>query len=572
MSGMIKTGYPSIDKPWLKYYSEKVIDEKMSYGSIYDYLYSNNVNHLDENAITYFGRNITYSQLFHMIDKCADSLFSLGISQGDIVTIQALGIPQVVVLIYALSRIGAIANLVYITLREEELHKVLLDTKSKMYIAIDSILVKNRHAVDETFVEHSICLDVTEEAGALVKASNYISNVTLKNSLKKQKTILSWKGFLQHASSNIAMVESTEANIPVAMVYTGGTTGKSKAVVLTNENLNSIVFQYINAGMGFERGCSFLNVLPPFIAFGLSVGMHLPLCMGVRMVLILDTNPENIGHYFVKYKPNYFVAGAIHAEKIITYPQLQNADMSYLKLIAVGGDVISIELENRVNEFLSVHNLPYKLIIGYGMSELSATVCTALPIANKTGTVGIPLPNVVVKIINPETIKELGYDEEGEVCIQSPTIMKGYYNQSEETKEIIRIHEDGSRWLHTGDIGKIDHDGFLSILGRIKRMIVVVDENIYHKVYPKLIEDVIATHELVCEVAVVAHPIPKRQNELVAFVTLQNSIEGVEQILAQHTAKFLEKWECPVKYNVVEKLPRTLIGKVDFCKLEQMIC
>lgn len=368
------------------------------------------------------------------------------------------------------------------------------------------------------------------------------------------------------------MQECNDAEIPVAMVYTSGTTGKSKAVVLSNRNLNALYCQYAYANIKHDRGQSFMNSLPPFIAFGLVFAMHMPLCMGFTEVLVLDPTPTNAGKYYAKYKPNYFVNGKAAIENVMSNPKILKMDLNFVEVLAAGGEAMPITFEEKVNSFLREHNSQMNLSIGYGMTEVAATVVTSNPKVNRMGTVGIPLPGTSIKIVEPGTTNEVPYNTEGEICFHAPTMMLGYYRKPEETEQVIKIHDDGLKWVHSGDFGKISEDGFLSVIGRIKRMVLVHENGTYHKIFTKNIEEEIEKIEGVLSTVIVGRPKEIVENELVAYIVGRKDLEQktvIEKINRKLSADF-EKWERPVEYHFIKELPRTTVGKVDYRKLEEM--
>ena len=290
------TGYPSIDKPWLKYYSEEAIKKQLKPNTIFGHLWENNKEHLEDVALVYFERKITYRKMFDMIEQCKNSLLALGIKRGDIVTIQTLTMPQTVVLIYALSRIGAVANLIYVTNSEEEVNKILKGTNSRAYFVVDSIYEKFSDVLKDTSVKDVVLFSIDTEMDFLTRTLYRLSRK--KKQPRDCGKVSTWNTFMQKELHD-KKADVTDDSLPVAMVYTGGTTGTSKAVVLTNRSINELVFQYEKSDMGFVRQHIFMDSLPPFIAFGITVSLHLPLCMGVKTVLIPDPSPMNQGDMFV---------------------------------------------------------------------------------------------------------------------------------------------------------------------------------------------------------------------------------------------------------------------------------
>ena len=562
------SGYPSIDKPWLKYYDTALTEEDIPEYSAFQMLYENNKEYLTDTALLYFNRKITYQELFSKIRNAAAKLKSIGIQEGDIITFQTLNMPQTVILFYACSYIGAIANIMYITAENKELHEELCRTGSALYVTLNALWEKRKKAVEGTSVKNVLLLSIREEADTVTK--NVIR-------WKERKLKYDGKGILSWTQMNCAisgeLPEISNGELPVAMIYTSGTTGKSKAVILTNRMLNALVMQYRRAGISFKRGDVFMNAIPQFVAFGLVFAMHMPLCLGLINTIILDPTPMNAGKYFAKYKPNYFVNGIAGIESIINNRKVKKMNLNFIKVLAAGGEAIPTTLEERTNEFLRAHHSDAKLCIGYGMTEVGSTVVTSNPDVNRIGTVGIPLPGTIIKIVEPETTNELTYDKDGEICFHAPTMMLGYYKQEEETNKIIKRHEDGMLWVHSGDIGHISEDGFLSVVGRIKRIISVRMDGIYHKVFPKLIEEVLEKEVGVETVAVVGRAKEGIEHELVAFVVKNSDAtwEKIENKMRQTAIEKLEAWEQPKEYRLIEMIPRTAAGKMDYRKLEEMV-
>ncbi len=563
------TGYPSIDKPWLKYYSEEAIKAPLPECTIYEYLYENNKKHLNDVALIYFGRKITYKTLFKNIDKTASAFINMGIGKGDIVTVQSISLPQIIYIIYALSKVGAVANLIYATSTPKEVADNLTQTKSKLYFVIDSIFAKFNTKITTPYLKNIILLSVADEMPVLLKAGYSIKN---KNTNYDDET-LAWKLFLNHANKCPIPVTGCCSDT-VIMIYTGGTTGVSKGVMLSNNNLNISTLQC--SYYGIERQSRFLSVLPPFIAFGVALAIHMPLTLGTKTIMGVSANLSEIGGFVTKYKPNYLICGTMQAEKMLTSLKNQKLHLSFLKWLVVGGDCLSNKLENELNEWLSSNNSTIKVTQGYAMSETSATaaisVYTPTKKILKKGTVGIPLAYTNVKIVDNDTNQEVSYGKQGEICINTPCMMIGYYENEEETNYILRKHNDGKVWVHTGDIGYIDEEGFITIAGRIKRMILVLDNDVCHKVFPKILEEKFLKTGVIKAISIVGRENKDIFNDLIAFVTLESKTteEDAIKALTQYAIEKLESYERPIKYIVKDKLPVTTIGKIDYRALEKM--
>ena len=236
----------------------------------------------------------------------------------------------------------------------------------------------------------------------------------------------------------------------------------------------------------FHRGQKLLNVMPPFIAYGYSCGIHMPLVMGLHIIIIPNLDPDKLGALVWKYKPAHMFGVPTHYQQLAADPLLKNKDLSFIRNYAAGGDSLSLGAEQTVNRFLKAHGVEYPLAKGYGMTEVSSAATIAAGNVTKPGSVGIPMVNTVVSIFEPGTETELPIGQRGEICICTPTAMKGYYNKPEETAYLLRRHADGQLWAHTGDIGSMDEDGFVYLDARIKRIIIRHDG---FKVFPSMIEN-----------------------------------------------------------------------------------
>lgn len=560
------TGYPSIDKPWLKYYPEDVIHSTIPECTMYEYIRDNNKNHLDDDVMIYFGRSFKYKELFSKIDQTAAALAELGVKKGDIVTIQSLSLPQVIYAVYALSKIGAVANLIYANVGAAEAKANLEETGSRIFIVLEPMYHAMKEELSDTSLDAIIVLGIQDEMPVLTKVGYSVA--TKSKAVKSEGIVMSWASFYALGKGKNADICGHAQDL-VIMVYTGGTTGKSKGVMLSNHNMNAGAKQYLQ--LGYERHKTLLCVLPPFIAFGLTVTIHMPMSFGVKVALCVSPNPTQISEFVVKYHPEYIICGTAQAENLVTALEDKSIDLSNLTFFGVGGDALSLALENRVNDFLMKHNSKTRIIQGYAMSETSASSTAAVHTIYKPGTVGIPFVHTTIKIVDPDTEKELPYGESGEICINAPCTMMGYYKHEEETKNVLHVHEDGKTWVHTGDIGVMDEDGFIKIVGRIKRMILTCENDLFHKVFPKLVEDELLKMDVVQSISIVGRPNLKTTNDLIAFVVLRQGATEEQAIkeLEEYAANHLESFERPVHYVAMDKLPLTTVGKVDYRKLEQ---
>lgn len=563
------TGYPSIDKPWLKYYSEEERKVTIPDGSMFDFLYERNAAHPNDIAMEYYGHSYSYQELFLLIDKCCRNLAALGIRKGDVVTIQAISLPQVIVSIYALTRIGACGDMLYPDAKADDVVTSMNKTGSRLLIVLDKLFSTYEKDLPESFKHTIILLNIADQMAffprliARKKAAYSRMNLILHT--------ISWESFIN--GRGIDYQECHDNTIPAFMLRTGGTTGIPKETVLESRGFNSVAESIFYHGIsdGYKRQEGTLLLLPPFIAFGIGTGIHHPLVFGTKLVISLDVSPAAISGLVKKYKPRYISAGVVQMEQLVNDLEGAKIDLSYLKLLWVGGESMNLGFEEKLISFLRNHGCLALPLNGYGLTETTAGVTAETMAVHKTGSAGTPFALCSMKIVDPETGVELTYNTPGEICLSTPGIMQGYYKDQQATDEVIEI-VDGERWLHTGDIGFISEDGLLTITGRIKRIIVRKEGIVYHKIFPLLIEGQLAKIPGVQDISIIGRPNEVSGNDLVAYVVPEESaaFEPIERLLRDYCSAELQSFECPSSFICMEALPRTLIGKVDYRALEDM--
>ena len=567
------TGYASIDKPWLKYYPQYLIEKEMPKATIYDYILKSNNFYPKRIALNYFNNKITYSSMFEKIDNVARSFLELGVKKGDIVSISMPTIPEFVYIFYALSKIGAIANMIDPRKSSEDFYEYVNLVDSKVLVIVDVALEKIRNIKKNTKVETIISVSPADSMPSTLKK---VYNLKPKKKVKINN-LITWEQFYKlgiDRKSEIIVEDfpEYESDRPLVIVYTGGTTGKSKGVVLSNDNLNAASSQCETCGYDFQRQHVWLNIMPPFIAYGVGNGLHLPLALGMEVVLIPQFDPNKFDKLLDKYRPNHITGVPTHYDSILKSKLFKESGLKYLLSPIVGGDKMNEASEVLINKFFKKNNCNFNVSKGYGMSEVSAAVCTtSIPEINEVGSVGIPFHHTVMAVFDPETNKELKYNEIGEICISGPNTMIGYYNNEEETNKIIRKHDDGLMWVHSGDLGYINENGVVFIKGRMKEMIVRHDG---FKIFPIMLEEVILTHPLVktCKVIGVKDTTFSQGELPKAYVVLEKEIEDKEKIkkeLKNICEERLAEYLQPIDFVIKEKLPLTPVGKIDFMKLKE---
>ncbi len=569
------TGYPTIDRPWEKFYTKEMLEKEIPKRTIYQDLYENNKDYLGSYSLNYFGRKITYQELFENIDVVSKALMRYGIKKGDIVTIASPTLPEVIYLFYALSRIGAIANMVDPRTSKEGIEDYLNEVQSNLFFIVDVAFPKVYDIKKTTSVKDIVTISPSDSL-PFGLSLGYKAKETIENFKNKDKKIkndsINWKDFYKGGIEPGRFIyPEYEKDTPVVIVHTGGTTGKPKGVVLSNDNINAASIQAIHCGIDFKREHNWLNIMPPFIAYGIGNGLHLPLVCGMEVILIPQFNPDEFDKLMIKHKPNHMVGVPSHYGSIIKSPRMKKQDLSYVIAPTVGGDKMDEKLEEETNKFLKEHNCSYKVTKGYGLTEVNAgvAICTSNE-TNDIGSVGIPLPKTVISIFDPETCEELKYGELGEICITGPNTMLGYYKKEDETNKILKVHNDGKIWVHSGDLGYMTDEGKLFIIDRIKRMIIRHDG---FKVFPNLIEDVIMTHPNVKTCKVVGMPdLEHSQGKLPkAYIVLKDEfvdLKVLEEEVFDLCKNKLPEYSQPVELEVKTVLPLTSIGKIDFVALE----
>lgn len=554
-------GYPSIDKPWLKYYPASGVTTSIPETTAYQLIYDKMHDKPNYVALDYFGKKITYKEVFENIENAAKALKQLGVKKGDIVTMAMPTSPETIYLFYALNRIGAISNCIDPRMTAEGFASSIDSTQSKYLIAVDICNDVINEVVKRVQLNSVITVSALESAPFLIKALG-------KN--KKSSKFTNWQQLIELGKNYTGKIdEPYDKNAAITIVYTGGTTGKPKGVVLTNDNFNTMAVTQKISDLNLEEKDKFLTFLPPFTAYCLVNAIHDPLYLGFENVLIPVFSPNDFPKLMKKYKPNHVLSGPILWDAFIKSKINRKANLKYLKSPISGGDSLNIELEKQVNQFFSDHNCSYPITQGYGMTEISAAAVYSKTNSYKEGSVGIPYIKNNIGIFDPETGDELGYNQEGEICISSPTLMKEYYNNSLETEKTIQAKEDGLRWIHTGDIGRVDEDGNLFVIGRIKRMIVRSG----NKIFPTTVENIMMRNSSIENCAIVQMDDSVERHIPVAHIVIKEEYRGMEDIIVEQIeeeiSKELPSYNIPTAYVFRENLPLTDLQKINFKELEE---
>lgn len=526
-------------------------------------------NQPDSLAYEYFGTKCTYKNIVKKIEDISGAYYALGVRKGDIVTIVMPNTPEAVISIYALNRIGAVANILHPLSAQEEIKNHINRVGSKVLLCVDICTEKVSHIIDKTPVKNVIVASPAESMPAIMKTLYALKCIRNFKYDKSDKRYMSWSAFSEKSRRVAEYCPKGDDNHKVAIIlHSGGTTGTPKDIMLSNSNFNAFGIQAVLTLRDVKSGDKILAILPIFHGFGLGVCVHVSFCFGACSVLIPQFNAKQFASILKKHKPTMIFGVPTLYDALLKAKGTDKIDFSFLKYAVSGGDTLPEKLEKSVNEFLAAHNSDIKICEGYGMTEGLAALCLSVGENYKSRTIGKPLVGTEMCIVEPGTTNVLPAGEDGELCVSGPTVMIGYRNNPEETENALRVHADGKTWLHTGDMAAIDEDGFIHYKLRIKRMMITSGFN----VYPTQIESVIEELDFVEKCVVVSVPHQYKKEVAKAYIVLKNGTEKSDKTkeeIRAYCKKKLMHYSVPYIYEFVDLLPKTAYNKIDFMKLQK---
>jgi long-chain acyl-CoA synthetase len=555
--------------PWLKNLGD--IPSTIAYrdGSMFEALESASKTYPDGIVYDFMGTRATYLQLTDEVRRCAKALRAYGIREGERVTICMPNVPQTVVMFYAVNLIGAVSSMLHPLSSASEIEDALRDAKSVACLTLDMNYDKLRRARLRYPLKHLIITTAADMLPAVMRLGYAVTEGRRVKKVPQGAPVIYWHYFIPPA--NIIKSDSEvkkQGEDAAVILYSGGTTGKTKGILLSNLNFNALAAQIVAANPIFKPGDSMLAVMPMFHGFGLGVCIHSMVANGGRCILIPRFNAESYAGLLKKYRPNFIAGVPTLYEALLRNDSLKEADLSCLKGVFSGGDSLPVSLKRRFDEFLENHGATVKIREGYGTTECVTASCLTPLHMEKEGSIGLPFPDMFFKIVYVDTENECPYGEEGEICLSGPTVMLGYDGNSLETENVLKRHRDGRLWVHTGDLGVMDSDGFLYFRQRIKRMIVTSGYN----VYPSQVESVLDAHEKVLLSCVIGVPDTYKMKKVKAFVVLKPGVTPTDAIKAELTSYCREKlirYAQPYDIEFRDNLPKTLVGKVAYRLLEE---
>lgn len=557
--------------PWLKYFGDMPAHLDYPKGSMYEAVKESAITKKKMNSVAYEfqGKKTNYKQFLNKIEVLGKAYKNIGIDEGDMVTVCMPNTPQGVDTFYALNRIGAVPAMIHPLSAVGEIAFYINSTQSKAVLVVDLFYEKVLEALKQ--VKHPVKVVVAHIKDELPFPLNMLYPLTVKKKPaplpKDNKNVIDWSDFISGGKKVKLSDKFPKAEDTAVILFSGGTTGTSKGIQLTNLNMNALAAQVAaNAGFTME-GLRMFSVMPLFHGFGLGVGIHTALMASGTCIIIPQFTIKTYARDVKKYKPNVIVGVPTLYEALLRSEGF-DFDLSFLRGMFCGGDSLSVELKKKVDKFLKDHNATIQVREGYGTTECVTASCLTPYDTYREGSIGIPLSDTYYTIVNPNNDTELPYGEEGEICICGPTVMKGYLNNAEETASTLRRHEDGNLWLHTGDLGYMDEDGFVYYKQRMKRLIIVSGIN----VYPSQVENAIDAHPDVLLSCAVGIPDPYKMHVVKAFVVLRQGVEPSDKIkeeIIENCKKNVSRYGVPREIEFRTELPKTLVGKVAYRVLEE---
>ena len=562
----------SSSSPWLKYYGDTPASLDYPHLTMYQMVAQAAKRKPNNTAYVFMGKKTSYQEFMQRIEAAAKGLYKMGIRKGDRVTICMANTPQALDCFYALNRIGDIPNMIHPLSAAQEIAFYLNFSQSKAILTLDQFYYKVAEILPQ--LENECQVLIAKVVDELPAPLNLLYPMTkgaraIKKLPKSGYTL--WYKMIAAGRNQVLPPHDGKYDECGAILYSGGTTGTTKGIMLSNLNFNALALQTIAAsGFSMEEisEMKMLSVMPVFHGFGLGIGIHTPLVAGGTCILIPQFNVNTYAEVLVKQKPNLIPGVPTLFEALLRAEKLEGEDLSFLKGIFSGGDSLSPELKKKVDAFLKAHGCDQQIREGYGTTECVTASCLTPKDYARAGSIGVPFPDTFYKIVEPGTTNEVEPNVEGEICVSGPTVMIGYMANPGETASTLKRHYDGRIWLHTGDLGHMDQDGFVYFRQRMKRMIITSGYN----VYPSQLENIIDGHEKVLLSCVIGVKDPYRVQRVKAYVVPMPGVEPTEELkaeLMEYCSKRIAKYAMPREMEFRKELPKTLVGKVAYRVLEE---
>ena len=553
-------------KPWLKFYQH--VPKTLDYPRVtmYEAVRQSAERCLDSIAYDFLDYTSTYRQFISEIDKCADALAAIGLKKGERITISMPTSPQGIICFYAANKLGAVSSMIHPLSTIKEIEFYLNVAKSRFVLTLDAFYGKFKDLKETTPLETLILARIPDYLGPLKRIG---FNLTMGRKIPKvppDPMVKWWKDLMRGSYPHVPQAQMDTDELAV-ILYSGGTTGVPKGIMLSNMNFISEGMQVSEWGR-LSGADSILAILPIFHGFGLGVCVNACFMGGGKSILVPQFTPETVAQIISSKKPSFVIGVPTLFDALSRHPKMHKTNLSCLQATFSGADSLPRTVKDRFEEMVKKQGGNVQLMEGYGLTE-AVTAIMAMPIGHyREGSIGIPFPDMLAKIVRLNTTDEVPCGEEGEICISGPAVMLGYLDQPEETANTLRQHPDGKLWLHTGDIGTMDEEGFFYFKLRQKRMIKSSGMN----VYPAQVEDILYKHPDVRDACIIGVPDEAQVQLVKGIVVLKDPAKAspeMEKILIDFCRDHLIKWSCPREIEFRDNLPKTLVGKIAFNVLEE---
>lgn len=558
MTGAIS---PQNSQPWLRYYGK--IPHTLSYPEItlYEAVAGTAARIQDAIAWDFLDRTSNYRAFLEDIDRCANAFAALRLSAGDRVLISLPTSAQGVIAFYAANKLGVVPALIHPQSTTPEIEHYLNSSGARVALTLEMFYERFAAARPRVPLETLVLARIQDYLVPLKKLGFWLTTGRKIPAVPKDARVRWWRDLMAAQYPPVARAATTAAD-PAAILFSGGTTGQPKGIVLSNRNFIAEGMQ-VAAWVGEGEGDSVLAIMPIFHGFGLGVCVNAALMAGAKAILVPTFNAKLVAKLLRRKRPTLLAGVPTLYDALTRDRSLAKVDLSCLRGTFSGADTLPRPVKERFEKLVAECGGRVKLLEGYGLTEAVTAILVTPPDQYREGSMGIPFPDMLAKICRIGTTEELPPGEEGEICVAGPPVMMGYLNDPVATRETLKIHADGRIWLHTGDLGRMDADGFFYFTLRLKRMIKSSGFN----VYPAQVEAVLYQHPLVAEACVAGVPDESQVERVQAFVALKDpSLANVEteRILIEHCREHLIKWSCPRRVEFLRALPKTRVGKIDY--------
>ena len=557
----------NVATPWMESYGGVAPNLDYSEKTISEAVLETAAKEKEFPALTFMGKATSYTRLAEETDRTARSFYALGIRPGTRVLVCLPNVPQAIFCLYGLNRIGAVPTMVHPLSAVSELAFYMNEASCEVAVTLDQFYGKFLEVKKIRPISKLIVCRVSDELPFPLSLGQKLMTERKFPKLQGADDI-PWKAFMAMGETvKEDYVARKDYRTEAVVLFSGGTTGTTKGILLSDLNFNALAWQTANMAHEEVHHSRMLAAMPVFHGFGLGVCIHTLMFIGGTSILVPRFNVKSYARLIRKTQPNFIAGVPTLFEAITRNRYLDGADLSFLRGVFSGGDSLTIELKKKFDKFLADHHARVRVREGYGTTECVTACCLTPYNKEKEGSIGIPFPDTYFKICKPGTCDEVPYGEEGEICLTGPSMMIGYIGHEEENADTLRKHADGHVWLHTGDLGLMDEEGFIYFRQRIKRMIVTSGYN----VYPSQIENILEGHPAVQRSCVIGVSDPLKMQVVKAFIVLKDGYEpgdAMKEELLAHCRKHIARYALPKEIEFRDSLPTTLVGKVAYTQLQ----